>query len=48
MPLSFFSTMGTLGLIGVVVNDTIIMVTEVNRELAENSQANQVPMTVSV
>ena len=32
-PLSFFSTMGTLGLIGVVVNDTIIMVTEINASL---------------
>lgn len=36
MPLSFFSTMGSLGLIGVVVNDTIIMVTEVNNKLDEN------------
>ena len=36
MPLSFFSTMGTLGLIGVVVNDTILMVTEANRELHHN------------
>jgi len=47
MPLSFFSTMGTLGLIGVVVNDTIIMVTEVNRELAENLKANLVRTVVS-
>ncbi len=47
MPLSFFSTMGTLGLIGVVVNDTIIMVTEVNRELAENATANMVRTVVS-
>ena len=46
-PLSFFSTMGTLGLIGVVVNDTIIMVTEVNRELAENPTANLVRTVVS-
>ncbi len=30
MPLSFFSTMGTLGLVGVVVNDAIIMVTHLN------------------
>jgi multidrug efflux pump subunit AcrB len=36
MPLSFFSTMGTLGLIGVVVNDTILMITETNRELHGN------------
>ncbi len=47
MPLSFFSTMGTLGLVGVVVNDTIIMVTEVNRELTENSKANLVRTVVS-
>jgi len=47
MPLSFFSTMGTLGLIGVVVNDTIIMVTEVNRELAENLKGNLVRTVVS-
>jgi len=47
MPLSFFSTMGTLGLIGVVVNDTIIMVTEVNRELAEYNKANLVRTVVS-
>ncbi|MBE9515801.1 MAG: efflux RND transporter permease subunit [Proteobacteria bacterium] len=47
MPLSFFSTMGTLGLVGVVVNDTIIMVTEVNRELAEQSNANLVRTVVS-
>ena len=47
MPLSFFSTMGTLGLIGVVVNDTIIMVTEVNRELAESKTANLVQTVVS-
>lgn len=46
-PLSFFSTMGTLGLIGVVVNDTIIMVTEVNRELAENPKGNLVQTVVS-
>lgn len=45
--LSFFSTMGTLGLIGVVVNDTIIMVTEVNSELAENKGANLVRTVVS-
>jgi len=47
MPLSFFSTMGTLGLVGVVVNDTIIMVTEVNRELAANIKANLVHTVVS-
>jgi len=47
MPLSFFSTMGTLGLIGVVVNDTIIMVTEVNRKLVEYSKANLVQTVVS-
>lgn len=47
MPLSFFSTLGTLGLIGVVVNDTIIMVTEVNRELAEHNKANLVRTVVS-
>ncbi len=47
MPLSFFSTMGTLGLIGVVVNDTIIMVTEVNRELAEYKTRNLVRTVVS-
>jgi len=47
MPLSFFSTMGTLGLIGVVVNDTIIMVTEVNRELAEKTKENLVRTVVS-
>jgi multidrug efflux pump subunit AcrB len=47
MPLSFFSTMGTLGLIGVVVNDTIIMVTEVNRELVEYNTANLVRTVVS-
>ncbi|MCW9025090.1 MAG: efflux RND transporter permease subunit [Gammaproteobacteria bacterium] len=47
MPLSFFSTMGTLGLIGVVVNDTIIMVTEVNRELNENRYGNLVRTVVS-
>ncbi|MCW8901880.1 MAG: efflux RND transporter permease subunit [Gammaproteobacteria bacterium] len=46
MPLSFFSTMGTLGLIGVVVNDTIIMVTEVNRELALKHNANLVRTVV--
>jgi len=46
-PLSFFSTMGTLGLIGVVVNDTIIMVTEVNRELAENPRENLVRTVVN-
>ena len=45
--LSFFSTMGTLGLIGVVVNDTIIMVTEVNRELKESPTANLVRTVVS-
>ena len=47
MPLSFFSTMGTLGLIGVVVNDTIIMVTEVNSELAEYKTNNLVRTVVS-
>lgn len=47
MPLSFFSTMGTLGLIGVVVNDTIIMVTEVNRELLDKYNANLVRTVVS-
>ncbi len=47
MPLSFFSVMGTLGLIGVVVNDTIIMVTEVNRKLVENLNANLVRTVVS-
>lgn len=47
MPLSFFSTMGTLGLIGVVVNDTIIMVTEVNSELAEYKTSNLVRTVVS-
>jgi len=46
LPLSFFSTMGTLGLIGVVVNDTIIMVTEVNRELADNPRENLVRTVV--
>lgn len=46
-PLSFFSTMGTLGLIGVVVNDTIIMVTEVNRELALRPRDNLVLTVVS-
>lgn len=46
MPLSFFSTMGTLGLIGVVVNDTIIMVTEVNRELAFKHGSNLVRTVV--
>ncbi len=47
MPLSFFSTMGTLGLIGVVVNDTIIMVTEVNRELTDKHKSNLVRTVVS-
>jgi multidrug efflux pump subunit AcrB len=47
MPLSFFSTMGTLGLIGVVVNDTIIMVTEVNRELAESKNGHLVKTIVA-
>ncbi len=47
MPLSFFSTMGTLGLIGVVVNDTIIMVTEVNRELVMQKTSNLVSTVVS-
>jgi multidrug efflux pump subunit AcrB len=46
-PLSFFSVMGTLGLIGVVVNDTIIMVTETNRELAENQDGWLVQTIVS-
>ena len=46
MPLSFFSTMGMLGLIGVVVNDTIIMVTEVNRELALKHNSNLVHTVV--
>ncbi len=46
MPLSFFSTMGTLGLIGVVVNDTIIMVTEVNRKLVEYRKENLVRTVV--
>lgn len=45
-PLSFFSTLGTLGLIGVVVNDTIIMVTEVNTELANNLRGNLVKTVV--
>lgn len=47
MPLSFFSTMGTLGLIGVVVNGTIIMVTEVNKELADKHNSNLVQTIVS-
>ena len=47
MPLSFFSTMGMLGLIGVVVNDTIIMVTEVNAELADKHDSNLVRTVVS-
>ena len=47
MPLSFFSTMGTLGLIGVVVNGTIIMVTEVNKELADKHDSNLVQTIVS-
>ena len=47
MPLSFFSTMGTLGLLGVVVNDTIIMVTEVNQELIDNHDSNLVRTVVS-
>ncbi|MEN8107964.1 MAG: efflux RND transporter permease subunit [Pseudomonadota bacterium] len=46
-PLSFFAVMGTLGLIGVVVNDTIIMVTETNRELADNPTGNLVGTVVS-
>ena len=46
-PLSFFATMGTLGLIGVVVNDTIIMVTEVNQELKESPTANLVRTVIS-
>lgn len=46
-PLSFFSTLGTLGLIGVVVNDTIIMVTEVNSELADNPRDNLVLTVVN-
>lgn len=45
--LSFFATMGTLGLIGVVVNDTIIMVTEVNKELLDNPKANLIRTVVS-
>ncbi len=47
MPLSFFSTMGMLGLIGVVVNDTIIMVTEVNSKLLEHNTKNLVLTVVS-
>ncbi|MFK5913119.1 MAG: efflux RND transporter permease subunit [Woeseiaceae bacterium] len=47
MPLSFFSTMGTLGLLGVVVNDTIIMVTEVNQELKDKHNANLVSTVVA-
>jgi len=47
MPLSFFSTMGTLGLVGVVVNGTIIMVTEVNKELANKYDSNLVQTIVS-
>ncbi len=47
MPLSFFSTMGTLGLVGVVVNGTIIMVTEVNRGLAYKPESNLVQTIVS-
>ncbi len=47
MPLSFFSTMGTLGLVGVVVNGTIIMVTEVNRGLAHKPESNLVQTIVS-
>ena len=39
--------MGTLGLVGVVVNDTIIMVTETNRELRANLTANLVQTVVS-
>jgi multidrug efflux pump subunit AcrB len=46
-PLSFFAVMGTLGLIGVVVNDTIIMVTETNRELADNPTGNLIGTVVS-
>ena len=47
MPLSFFSTMGTLGLVGVVVNGTIIMVTEVNKGLAFKPDSNLVQTIVS-
>ena len=47
MPLSFFSTMGTLGLVGVVVNGTIIMVTEVNKGLAYKPDSNLVQTIVS-
>ena len=46
MPLSFFSTMGMLGLIGVIVNDSIIMVSETKRELIENPQGNLVRTVV--
>lgn len=47
MPLSFFAVMGTLGLVGVVVNDTIIMVTEINRNLSNNLNANLVRTVVA-
>jgi multidrug efflux pump subunit AcrB len=47
MPMSFFSIMGTLGLIGVVVNDTIIMVTEVNKKLSEHATNNLVNTVIA-
>ncbi|MCK5688887.1 efflux RND transporter permease subunit, partial [Myxococcota bacterium] len=40
MTISFFAIMGMLGLVGVVVNDTIIMVTESNSERANNPDEN--------
>lgn len=46
MPMSFFSIMGTLGLIGVVVNDTIIMVTEANKKLKEHATDNLINTVV--
>jgi multidrug efflux pump subunit AcrB len=46
-PLSFFAAMGMLGLIGVVVNDTIIMVTETNSALRNNPGGNLVRTIVS-
>lgn len=45
-PLSFFSTMGMLGLIGVIVNDSIIMLSETKRELQISPDANLVRTTV--
>ena len=42
MPIGFMALMGMLGLVGVVINDSIVLVTFINRSLKENGHSTKV------